>query len=543
MNLNPEQPAPTFENESALPYTTQNGGGSLANGSSDKKKDDMESSRLTLTSLPKNDATDKDSEDAPLTLQQWRRAYAATLFVMGSVVHIVASIVTVVLFFIWSFPPYFFIWPLPPYLQPLWLVPIYGSVITYIAFAIIAFFCFSYIGTVKGASTRSFGQLRARLDQLRARLDALGILGEDSAVSTDTNLKNAAKVEAYRCYESARWYLQEYRTGLRWVTGMGYINVWGLVHRAEEALVKVEPAGMVFRGAVHDRLAILESKIGKRDELLNKLTIAVTQLYPEGEIYIRENTSDDRQRLQTIENTVNEILANQRKKPQSDTDEAEQPKQDAAQQSKQDAARLVLSEIRQTLNEYRDNLWESILHERNRLMNTVALTGLVTHILLAITIVIIGITYANETSFMNNKLLMDKTLFVDKMQLMAATVYYVIGAVSGLFLRFWNEINSDSAIDDFGLSTTRLLATPLLSGLAGIGGVVISLLLSDALTNTQAITFVDMFQFRPSYFLTAAAFGLTPDLIIRGLQQKVAKYSSDLRRSKSGGQEDDNDDS
>ena len=512
MNINPERSMLPSENESTSQDTTRNGS-ALANESSAKKKDGMEADRLNRPSLPKNKANNNDSEDESLTWSERRRAYGATLFAMGSVVHIVASIVTVMLFLIWSFPPY-------------WLVPVYGSIITYIAFLIIAVFFVPYIGIVRGVSTRNISQLRARLDQLGARLDALGISGKDSGVSTDTNFKNVAKVEANRCYASARRYLQEHRAGLRWVTGMGYINAWGRVHRAEEALVKVEPPEMVFRGALHDRLAILESKIGKRDELLKKLTIAVTQLYPEGEIYIRENTSDDSPRLQRIEDTVNEILANQQKQRQTDTDNTEQSKQNDAKQSKQDAARLMLSEIRRTLNEYRDNLWERILHERNRLLNTVAITGLVTHILLAITIVIIAITSTSET------LPMDKTL------LMTATIYYVIGAIAGLFLRFWNEINSESALDDFGLSLTRLLATPLLSGLAGVGGVIISLLLSDVLT-TKTITLAEMFQFLPSYFLTAAAFGLAPDLIIKGLQQKVARYSSDLRRSKSGGQEDD----
>lgn len=146
-------------------------------------------------------------------------------------------------------------------------------------------------------------------------------------------------------------------------------------------------------------------------------------------------------------------------------------------------------------------------------------TGLVTHILLFITIVMSSIT--------------------DKLSIrggiMAATAFYMVGAVSGLFGRFYNEVNANTAVDDFGLSLARLIATPLLSGLAGIGGVIITLVLSDTLTSAKSIPLESIFTFDPGYLLTAAAFGLAPNLIISGLQQRTAKYASDLQKSKGGG--------
>jgi hypothetical protein len=73
----------------------------------------------------------------------------------------------------------------------------------------------------------------------------------------------------------------------------------------------------------------------------------------------------------------------------------------------------------------------------------------------------------------------------------------------------------------------------LLSGLAGIGGVIITLVLSDTVTS-RSITLESIFKFDPGYLLTAAAFGLAPNLIISGLQQRTAKYASDLQKSKGG---------
>ncbi len=81
---------------------------------------------------------------------------------------------------------------------------------------------------------------------------------------------------------------------------------------------------------------------------------------------------------------------------------------------------------------------------------------------------------------------------------------------------------------------TNLIATPLLSGLAGIGGVIITLVLSDTLTSTASITLESMFKIDLGSLLTAAAFGLAPNLIISGLQQRTAKYATDLQKSKGG---------
>ena len=323
--------------------------------------------------------------------------------------------------------------------------------------------------------------------------------------------KQVARIEACRCYERTEWYLRNHRTGLRWVTAMGYLNAWSLLHRAEEALIKVEPAEMAFRGAIHDKLAIQNSTIDKRDELLKKLIQAVTDLYPAGAVYFKEHQPDhDGEILRNIAEAINKLPTTQ-DQINIHAIETKSPEQ-------QDAARMALSEVRRTLNEFRDNLWEGLIRERNHLLNTVGVTGLVTHILLCITIVMSGVMSGSK----------------GKPLLMAATAFYMVGAVSGLFGRFYNEVNTNTAIDDFGLSLARLIATPLLSGLAGIGGVIITLVLSDTIT-TQSITLESIFKFDPSYLLTAAAFGLAPNLIISGLQQRTAKYATDLQKSKGGG--------
>jgi hypothetical protein len=98
---------------------------------------------------------------------------------------------------------------------------------------------------------------------------------------------------------------------------------------------------------------------------------------------------------------------------------------------------------------------------------------------------------------------------------------------------------TSTAVDDYGLSLTRLIATPLLSGLAGVGGVLLfSAFVSESIKfPTSSIFRLD----RPDYIIAAAFFGLTPYLIIRGLQQRSEKYISALKSSKGAVEETSND--
>jgi len=185
-------------------------------------------------------------------------------------------------------------------------------------------------------------------------------------------------------------------------------------------------------------------------------------------------------------------------------------------------ARVTLREVRSTLNDFRDQRWEGIVRQRSRLMMSIVVTGIITHALLCIIIL------TNPPPAI-------------RLNLLAAALFYIIGAVAGVFARFYAESQGSASVDDFGLSTTRLLAIPLLSGLAGVGGVFVlgglAILGGPALFNintTQSMTFGlgRLFSPDPQFLLAAAIFGLTPNLLIKELQQKAQEYESDLKSSK-----------
>jgi hypothetical protein len=457
----------------------------------------------------------------------WLRAYGATLVTMGTVVHLVASVVTAILYFLFSSPS-------GESAYPIWYAPVFGALSTYAVFLLIAALSCKSIATVETANRRCYGLLQTRLRQLKARIETVEQHVPPMHLRREEYRQIALK-EARSCYDYIDEYLRKHPTGMQWVTGAGYSNVWGAIHRAEEALIEIEPPEMVLRGALHDKLALQNSTIGNREELLDKLVHAVTDIEPAGALYLRERQPE--QHSEVLYQLVEAMNQFDEVEPKIVWNTGEIRKgQDIYEAVGHTNARMVISEVRRTLNEFRDGLWEGLVRERNQLLTAMSITALMTYILLCIAI-IMG---RPNTSI-----------------LLGATAFYMVGAVSGLFGRFYKESKSNKSsggIDDYGLAQARLIATPILSGLAGVGGVLITIilyttLLMPAINNSAAahnsnivqanqsvqITLEDVFRpDEPSYLLTAAVFGLAPNLIIGGLQLRTQRYAYELRRSKSG---------
>jgi hypothetical protein len=180
---------------------------------------------------------------------------------------------------------------------------------------------------------------------------------------------------------------------------------------------------------------------------------------------------------------------------------------------------------------------------------------------------------------------------------LAGTVFFMAGALVGLFKRLRDDSASDSsAEEDYGFSRARLVHTPLFSGLAAIGGVILfamipwlinlelitpasstppSVIVSTtpigatitpaSAANNSAVATVaptelpttppeseepstvvvqrslpqlqDIFSLRRNPFgiVVAAAFGLVPALLIGALQRQIDEYKKDLRSTEAPG--------
>jgi hypothetical protein len=459
-----------------------------------------EAARGTTTTLIKHIGVSKPKRSFFEYVKIGFRAYGASLVESLVAVPIVASAVTLGLYFS----------------QPAsgWYAVVFGALYTYIAWLFIAVILV-YFSTFEGGNARSYGLITTRLRQLEAGLDEMNAQYLDRKSTNLAEYQLEARREANESFADLKRYLYKFPAGLQWVLALGYINAWGKLHRAEEALIEVEPVEVVIRGALHDKLAIQNSTISNRDELLQKLKEAVKELNPAMESRFKTYRPEEaNEEIWQLKKAVKKIAA----KIGFDLDDDFSDKSIENQTITAEAearARLTMREVRRVLDDFRDHLWEGLIRARNQLASTIFAAGLVTHILLCIFIL-----SGNPT----------------KDEYLAAAVFYMVGAVAGLFGRIYRESQRSTAFDDYGLSMVRLIANLLLSGLAGIGGVLLfsaflsgSIMSNPNTTHTLANIFVLN---QPEFIIAAAFFGLAPNLIIRSLQQRSEKYISALKSSK-----------
>ena len=434
------------------------------------------------------------------------RGYGSALIMGLPVLPIVASAVTIGIYL--SNPS-----------APGWVSVLYGVVFTYIGWWLISLLLIP-LTSPSNANSHSYGLLESRLNQLETRLYVIRNDTPDEKQLPE--YQQVALNEAFDKLQEITEDLYESNTRLPWAMGYGYINAWGKLHRAEEALVEVEPEEMTMRGAMHDKMAIAGSQISNRDELLTKLRYAVKKLDPTmSNLFkpaaVAAPSEGENADIQKLQQDVKVIAQHLHLDLGGEGDHTATPKTRASHDGEDPArARLTLREVRRSLNEYRDHLWEGLVRARNNLLGVTFVTGLGTYILLCVAILAL--------SPVNGSLPADHTTII------AAVAYYMLGAIAGLFGRISQASIANIAVDDYGLSLAQIISRPLYSGLAGIGGVLVSsTLLSIGTPNgLQGIFTLS----RPDLLIAAAAFGLTPNLIASGMQNQTNKLLSALRNSK-----------
>ncbi|HEX6538076.1 MAG TPA: hypothetical protein VF155_02720 [Candidatus Dormibacteraeota bacterium] len=187
------------------------------------------------------------------------------------------------------------------------------------------------------------------------------------------------------------------------------------------------------------------------------------------------------------------------------------------------AARSTVKRVRGAVNDYRDTSRESLARLRQKTLDAVALAGSLSYLL-----TIVGT--ASSTADQRAKVASGAALFL------VAAIVGVVAALNGM-----STLNS--ADDDFGLATARLLATAVLSGLAGVAGVLLvylsgaaNALSGAAAGGTAAIPtdFNNVFDVtgHPVTLIVTAIFGATPSLLITSLSKLGDKYASGLTSTK-----------
>lgn len=251
---------------------------------------------------------------------------------------------------------------------------------------------------------------------------------------------------------------------LQWVSGYGYIELWNRLHRAEEALIKLEPIEELTGYVAHDWLRLQGANIPNRQELLGMMQTAVERLdlphwdyssaHSSGTSSVHWRTPKQTGSAQTEPPTQTQV---QTALPSAPTPEEKR--------NEELEDRDALQQVRHTVNEFRDSSWEGIVQARNYRIEATTFTGLAAYFLLIVAILPDVLTKP----------------------LQAATVFFLVGATIGLFSQLRAGVESNTRVDDYGLWHSRLVSTPIFSGLAAIGGVVLFAMVPKLL-NAEAIS-------------------------------------------------------
>jgi hypothetical protein len=435
------------------------------------------------------------------------RVYGSSLVLTSVYFPIIASSTTVCFYLA---PQITF--PLLP-IHSQWYAPVYGFISACIICLIFAALRFHF-ATASGANKHIYEELVNRHADLEARLNSTDINEmKGAAISTPnakidqiTLYKMKALNVAYNTYQKLHNKLFQNNSSIEWILGTGYVNAWHLVHRTQEALVGIETTQEVVGEVVHDIRAIQKSAISDSKDLIRKMLQAVKSLCPEAMAYFDELRADK---------YYVDLFP-----PHSNIDLADStPTEELQQQSNQleELAREAIRQVKHALNVYQDSLRHTLIRSRNYTYIAIALTAFITYFLLCFVI----LWNTNQVA------------------IGSVTAYYMIGVITGLFVQFYNETknkNDDAPPDDYGLFTSRLLATPVLSGLAAIGGVLVTATLpalsGQHVLNAPELGTIFNGTVTLEYLFAAALFGYSPNLIIGNLQQRTRKYSTDLQNSR-----------
>jgi hypothetical protein len=267
---------------------------------------------------------------------------------------------------------------------------------------------------------------------------------------------------------------------LRWAIATGYLEVLSSLHRAEEALIVVESTEAAVGDALHDALSIEDSTIDNRERLARILRAGLDAICPDTSVFLVAGTPAPSNPIPPLDKEV---------------------------------ARQALREVRFAVNQYVEDKLGSLLRARNRLIWTMLTVGVATYLLLALAL----------------------AAAVPVPQILAVSVFYLVGAIVGLFNRLRVEVGRREAVEDFGLSMARLVVTPLLSGVAAVAGVyLVAVAPSLFPTGQQAAppppTLTQVFDLGTNAvgLVYAAIFGLAPNTLTNRLAAASARVEQEI---------------
>jgi hypothetical protein len=411
----------------------------------------------------------------------YREGYLAGIWLTISLVPWVQAIVTVIAYLLRS--------PNNPDIAGR-LACVYIGVAASLAFVACAGFLGRAVSTRDRAQAHVYDELRDRRSQLRDRHTRL-LQTRDEVPSTRLEQFDTLVREASSRLDAVERELCDCCTAepaLRWVRATGYSNILRTLHRVEEMILAAQPDHAVVGDALNDYLSLTNSTVVERDKLIVDLRAAVYVIAPDA--------------ARTFFNPAGPVTGAPEAKPTVVE------------------AREVLREVRFAINNFRDSRVDRQIGTRNSLFLVIWAGAGCTYLALGLA-VIAG---------------------VPTNTLIAVSAYFLVAAIAGLLNRLRIEAGRSTAVEDYGLSLARLVASRLLSGLAGIGGVYLvakspaflSAIAPGAATKLSVSQIFDL-QHNELGLLVAVLFGFTPALFFSSLQRQSERFQQELESSQPAG--------
>ena len=361
--------------------------------------------------------------------------------------------------------------------------PVWGLVVSVLVWCVLAGIAQPFL-TMHRANPAVYCTLNSRYEILKAQMGKVKTKLQDH--KDDPILYALAEMSEYQSIlKLALEHTSKTNCAQDWLGAAGYIRLWELLHRAEETRFLLAPVETVHADACFDMVRLTGSNVDSREKLLH---------------YLKEGL---------------QLLKNSRK------DVTEPGVFTAAQKQDEFKGRELLRYVRRSINKFRDEQRLNLIQARNRLLRTVTVTAWVCFTIAAVVI----------------------TTTPTLPPLKAAILFFLIGALVGLFNQLHLDARTETATEDYGLTTARLVYTPCFSGLAALGGILFMPILVSVSAMAQPVPASAMAQPSPweltnvftlsnqANFILAALFGLTPHVLISRLHQATEKYKTDLRRT------------
>jgi hypothetical protein len=325
---------------------------------------------------------------------------------------------------------------------------------------------FRQASSVTQASPSSYLGARERLRDLARQLD----VNDDLTVRDLSDIQDG-RLEALKRRNDAVRILR--RPGAQWVTGAGYDELWEALYRADESLILCAKNEDVISWALSDIARLEGSAIPNRDALLSRLERGVV-LFSPAALALLDKAPTNAHALMQDENV----------------------------------GRREIQAVRKDLNDFVAWRFTGIITARNLLTRATVCMGVFVYLLFIVALLAGAPTRA----------------------IIAVTALYLTGAVIGVFSWLLTARSTETAIEDYGLSTVRLLATPTLAGMAALFGVFLAHIVGAPLVHSTIVNDLEsLFALTLDNVLLAFIFGFAPGLVVLTLQAQTDRYTSEIK--------------